>query len=112
MAVIDCMEDPDESLKLKTLTLLSQMTRAANVAVITGRMMEVLKSSSDEHIRRDIVQKVRSAATVLPLALFILCRRCECSDCVATCTLHSAACSLILPWCKVARPVVSSLHRN
>jgi hypothetical protein len=33
MAVIDCLEDPDETLKLKTLELLVTMTKANNVQV-------------------------------------------------------------------------------
>jgi AP-4 complex subunit epsilon-1 len=33
VAVIDCLEDPDETLKLKTLELLVTMTKANNVQV-------------------------------------------------------------------------------
>jgi len=33
MAVIDCLEDPDDTLKLKTLELLVTMTKANNVQV-------------------------------------------------------------------------------
>lgn len=33
VAVIDCLEDPDDTLKLKTLELLATMTKANNVQV-------------------------------------------------------------------------------
>lgn len=33
-AVLDCLEDPDDSLKLKTLELLYKMTKTSNVEVI------------------------------------------------------------------------------
>lgn len=34
VAVIDCLEDPDETLKLKTLELLVTMTKSNNVQVL------------------------------------------------------------------------------
>ena len=59
MAVIDCLEDPDDALRLKTLALLAVMTKANNVAAVVGRLMEFLRGCSDEHVRRDIATKVR-----------------------------------------------------
>jgi AP-4 complex subunit epsilon-1 len=38
VAVIDCLEDPDETLKLKTLELLVTMTKANNVQVCIHRL--------------------------------------------------------------------------
>jgi AP-4 complex subunit epsilon-1 len=61
LAVVDCLEDPDDTLKLKTLELLYKMTKANNVEVITERMMGYLRTTTDEHIRRDIARKVRAA---------------------------------------------------
>ncbi|GFR52797.1 hypothetical protein Agub_g15417, partial [Astrephomene gubernaculifera] len=62
VAVLDCLEDPDDTLKLKTLELLYKMTRASNIQVITDKMMGYLATCSDEHIRRDIVRKVSDLA--------------------------------------------------
>ncbi|GLC48271.1 hypothetical protein PLESTB_000077700 [Pleodorina starrii] len=58
VAVLDCLEDPDDTLKLKTLELLYKMTKANNIQVIVDKMMGYLSSCTDEHIRRDIVRKV------------------------------------------------------
>ena len=58
VAVIDCLEDPDDTLKLKTLELLATMTKANNVTVIVERLMAYLKGCTDEHVRRDIATKV------------------------------------------------------
>mmetsp|Transcript_32614 Transcript_32614/g.72040 ORF Transcript_32614/g.72040 Transcript_32614/m.72040 type:complete len:1058 (+) Transcript_32614:132-3305(+) len=62
LAVIDCLEDPDDTLKLKTLELLYKMTKANNVEVIVEKMMMYLRSTSDDHIKRDIVRKVSELA--------------------------------------------------
>lgn len=43
LAVIDCLEDPDDTLKLKTLELLYKMTKANNAEVIVERMMTYLR---------------------------------------------------------------------
>ncbi|GIL83137.1 hypothetical protein Vretimale_11456 [Volvox reticuliferus] len=58
VAVLDCLEDPDDTLKLKTLELLYKMTKANNIQVIVDKMMGFLSSCTDEHIRKDIVRKV------------------------------------------------------
>ncbi|PNW83178.1 hypothetical protein CHLRE_06g310000v5 [Chlamydomonas reinhardtii] len=62
VAVLDCLEDPDDTLKLKTLELLYKMTKANNIQVIVEKMMSYLATCSDEHIRRDIVRKVSDLA--------------------------------------------------
>ncbi|KAF6264582.1 ARM repeat-containing protein [Scenedesmus sp. NREL 46B-D3] len=61
VAVIDCLEDPDETLKLKTLELLVTMTKANNVQVVVERLMAFLRSSAcggDELLRRHISGQV------------------------------------------------------
>ncbi|KAG2486441.1 hypothetical protein HYH03_014888 [Edaphochlamys debaryana] len=58
VAVLDCLEDPDDTLKLKTLELLYKMTRSNNIQVIVDKMMGYLGTCSDDHIRRDVVRKV------------------------------------------------------
>eukprot|EP00798_Chlamydomonas_sp_ICE-L_P014262 gene14262-20235_t len=62
LAVIDCLEDPDDTLKLKTLELLYKMTKANNVEVIVEKMLSYLRGATDEHIRRDIARKVSELA--------------------------------------------------
>ncbi|GAX83960.1 hypothetical protein CEUSTIGMA_g11384.t1 [Chlamydomonas eustigma] len=62
LAVIDCLEDPDDTLKLKTLELLYKMTKANNVEVIVERMMSYLRTTTDEHIKKDIVRRVSELA--------------------------------------------------
>jgi AP-4 complex subunit epsilon-1 len=58
MAVIDCLEDPDETLKRKTLTLLYKMTNPGNVEVIVERMVDFLRGCTDAHVKRDTVSRV------------------------------------------------------
>eukprot|EP00199_Chlamydomonas_sp_CCMP681_P000084 CAMPEP_0119112054 /NCGR_PEP_ID=MMETSP1180-20130426/38536_1 /TAXON_ID=3052 ORGANISM="Chlamydomonas cf sp, Strain CCMP681" /NCGR_SAMPLE_ID=MMETSP1180 /ASSEMBLY_ACC=CAM_ASM_000741 /LENGTH=978 /DNA_ID=CAMNT_0007099373 /DNA_START=53 /DNA_END=2989 /DNA_ORIENTATION=+ len=62
LAVVDCLEDPDDTLKLKTLELLYKMTKGNNVEVIVERMMGYLRTVSDDHIKRDIARKVAELA--------------------------------------------------
>mmetsp|Transcript_55129 Transcript_55129/g.129064 ORF Transcript_55129/g.129064 Transcript_55129/m.129064 type:complete len:1085 (+) Transcript_55129:145-3399(+) len=62
MVVVDCLEDPDDTLKRKTLDLLFRMTNPANVEVVVDKLTFHLKTSVDEHLRRDVVQKVTSLA--------------------------------------------------
>mmetsp|Transcript_60097 Transcript_60097/g.143211 ORF Transcript_60097/g.143211 Transcript_60097/m.143211 type:complete len:1071 (+) Transcript_60097:145-3357(+) len=62
MVVVDCLEDPDDTLKRKTLDLLFRMTNPANVEVVVDKLTFHLKTSVDEHLRRDLVQKVTSLA--------------------------------------------------
>mmetsp|Transcript_47898 Transcript_47898/g.89251 ORF Transcript_47898/g.89251 Transcript_47898/m.89251 type:complete len:978 (-) Transcript_47898:454-3387(-) len=62
MAVIDCLEDPDDTLKRKTMGLLYQMTKPGNVEVIVDKMVAFLKTTSDPHVKEDTVTKVISLA--------------------------------------------------
>ena len=56
--VVECLEDQDETLKRKTLELLYKMTRPNNVEAIVNHMIAFLTSSSDDHIRSEIVSRV------------------------------------------------------
>ncbi|KAF4728497.1 AP-4 complex subunit epsilon-1, partial [Perkinsus olseni] len=55
LKVVECLEDPDETLKRRTLDLLYRMTNPANVIVVCAKMLQNLRSSHDVHLRRDLV---------------------------------------------------------
>eukprot|EP00249_Psilotum_nudum_P022263 c28444_g1_i1 orf=707-3676(+) len=54
LAVIDCLEDPDDTLKRKTLDLLYKMTKSTNVEVIVERMISYMKTVNDSHYKTEI----------------------------------------------------------
>ena len=62
MAVIDCLEDPDETLKRKTLDLLFRMTNAVNVEFIVDKLLSFLKTAVDDHYRTDLVGQITQCA--------------------------------------------------
>lgn len=62
MAVLDCLEDSDETLKRKTLDLLYRMTNTQNVEIVCSKLLEHLRTSADTFIRQDLVHKITSAA--------------------------------------------------
>ncbi|KAK6158573.1 hypothetical protein DH2020_005887 [Rehmannia glutinosa] len=57
LAVIDCLEDPDDTLKRKTFELLYKMTKSSNVEVIVDRMIEYMISISDSHYKTEIASR-------------------------------------------------------
>ncbi|KAI3468507.1 hypothetical protein Pfo_025170 [Paulownia fortunei] len=57
LAVIDCLEDPDDTLKRKTFELLYKMTKSSNVEVIVDRMIEYMISISDNHYKTEIASR-------------------------------------------------------
>ncbi|CAL1373833.1 unnamed protein product [Linum trigynum] len=57
LAVIDCLEDPDDTLKRKTFELLHKMTKSSNVEVIVDRMIDYMISINDNHYKTDIVSR-------------------------------------------------------
>lgn len=62
LMVMDCLEDPDETLRRKTLELLYRMTNPVNVEMIAAKMIEFLKNTSDEFLRKDLTSKVTGIA--------------------------------------------------
>ncbi|XP_031097335.1 AP-4 complex subunit epsilon-like [Ipomoea triloba] len=57
LAVIDCLEDPDDTLKRKTFELLYKMTKSSNVEVIVDRMIEYMININDYHYRTEIASR-------------------------------------------------------
>ncbi|XP_042038975.1 AP-4 complex subunit epsilon-like [Salvia splendens] len=57
LAVIDCLEDPDDTLKRKTFNLLYKMTKSSNVEVIVDRMIEYMISINDSHYKTEIASR-------------------------------------------------------
>lgn len=62
MAVIDCLDDPDETLKRKTLDLLFRMTNAVNVEFIVEKLLSFLAAANDDHFRTDLVGQITQCA--------------------------------------------------
>lgn len=57
LAVIDCLEDPDDTLKRKTFELLYKMTKSSNVEVIVDRMIEYMININDTHYKTEIASR-------------------------------------------------------
>ncbi|KAF8755729.1 hypothetical protein HU200_011197 [Digitaria exilis] len=57
LAVIDCLEDPDDTLKRKTFELLYKMTKSTNVEVIVERMIEYMINITDHHYKTEIASR-------------------------------------------------------
>mmetsp|Transcript_997 Transcript_997/g.1260 ORF Transcript_997/g.1260 Transcript_997/m.1260 type:complete len:1025 (+) Transcript_997:61-3135(+) len=62
LAVIDCLEDPDETLKRKTLDLLYRMTNSVNVEFVTQKLVHFLSLAKDEFWRSDLVKRITQLA--------------------------------------------------
>ena len=62
MAVVECLESNDDTLRHETLDILYHMTNAANVQAITTRMLDALRRDvggvSSEHLRRELAAKI------------------------------------------------------
>ncbi|KAK1270187.1 AP-4 complex subunit epsilon [Acorus gramineus] len=57
LAVIDCLEDSDDTLKRKTFELLYKMTKSTNVEVIVDRMIDYMINISDNHYKTEIASR-------------------------------------------------------
>ncbi|OQS01668.1 AP-4 complex subunit epsilon [Achlya hypogyna] len=62
MAVIDCLEDPDETLKRKTLDLLYRMTNPVNVEFIVAKLTSFLREATDVFLRTELVSRITQCA--------------------------------------------------
>jgi len=62
MAVIECLEDPDETLKRKTLELLFRMTNPVNAEVVVDKLLGFLKDANDQFLRTDLVARISQLA--------------------------------------------------
>jgi AP-4 complex subunit epsilon-1 len=62
MAVVDCLEDHDETLKRKTLSLLFRMTNSVNVEFIIKKLLNSLETATDDHFRTDLVGQIVQCA--------------------------------------------------
>lgn len=62
MAVVECLESNDDTLRHETLDILYHMTSAANAEAITTRMLDALRRDvggpSSEHLRRELAAKI------------------------------------------------------
>ena len=59
--VVDCLEDADDTLKIKTLDLLFRMTNKQNVEPIVEKLLNYLKEAPIESsVRKDLVIKINS----------------------------------------------------
>ena len=56
------LEDPDDTLKRKTLDLLYRMINPVNVEVIVTKLLDHLSSATDTFLRTDLVTRITSAA--------------------------------------------------
>lgn len=57
--VVDCLEDADDTLKIKTLDLLYRMTNKQNVEPIVEKLLSYLKEAPTESsVRKDLVIKI------------------------------------------------------
>lgn len=57
--VVDCLEDADDTLKIRTLDLLFKMTNKQNVEPIVEKLLQFLKAAPIESsARKDLVVKI------------------------------------------------------
>eukprot|EP00536_Pseudo-nitzschia_multiseries_P008306 jgi/Psemu1/296860/fgenesh1_pm.209_\ len=62
MSVMDCLEDPDETLQRKTLDLLYRMTNPVNVEFITDKLLDFLRGTTDLFLKQQLTTRVCSVA--------------------------------------------------
>jgi AP-4 complex subunit epsilon-1 len=62
MSVMDCLEDPDETLQRKTLDLLYRMTNPVNVEFISEKLIAFLSGTTDPFLKQQLTKRVCSVA--------------------------------------------------
>lgn len=62
LVVVDCLEDPDETLKRKTLDLLFRMTNASNVVFVVDKLLSHLRQTTDETFRASLTERITQLA--------------------------------------------------
>lgn len=62
IAVMDCLEDPDETLQRKTLDLLYRMTNPVNVEFITEKLVHFLSGTTDLFLKKVLTDRICSVA--------------------------------------------------
>lgn len=62
LVVVDCLEDPDETLKRKTLDLLFRMTHASNVVFVVDKLLSHLRQTTDETFRASLTERITQLA--------------------------------------------------
>jgi len=62
MAVMDCLEDPDETLQRKTLDLLYKLVNPVNVEFITDKLLDFLRKTTDTFLKRILTTRICSVA--------------------------------------------------
>lgn len=60
LAVMDCLEDPDETLQRKTLDLLYRMTNPVNVEFISEKLVDFLSGTTDLFLKKQLTTRVCS----------------------------------------------------
>ena len=59
--VIDCLEDPDDTIRRNTLSLLFSMCNENSVEVIIGRVIKVIAESTDKYLRQELARSTCDA---------------------------------------------------
>eukprot|EP00457_Paulinella_chromatophora_P000644 gb/GEZN01000644.1/.p1 GENE.gb/GEZN01000644.1/~~gb/GEZN01000644.1/.p1 ORF type:complete len:1245 (-),score=250.73 gb/GEZN01000644.1/:124-3858(-) len=62
LTVIDCLEDPDETLRRKTLDLLYRMTNGANVKLVVEKLLISLEQATDLYLKSELASRINTLA--------------------------------------------------
>lgn len=62
IAVMDCLEDPDETLQRKTLDLLYRMTNPVNIEFITEKLVQFISQTTDLFLKKLLTDRVCTIA--------------------------------------------------